>query len=706
MPQVAVAVAASTLASQAAGAVTAWAIANLGVTSLIGAQLIYGATLGIVGFGVQSIGGSMTSQKGKKKSSPNLGADLQSGLKQVVRLSDDSYKIIYGKARVGGTLAYVESTNSGPDSAGSTQSGDNLFLHMVIIHAGHEVNSFEEIYLDDNLVTLDGNGFVQEAKYKKDGKSYVRIKHHYGTDDQTADTFLVAETTNWTTNHRLRGLAYTYMRLQWNAEIFQSGIPTFNAVIKGKKVYDPRLAALDYGSVAESATSSSDFGSIADAASISVDYGSVTDSVSSAYAWTDNAALIIRDYLSSRDSADLPYGFGATDDEIDDNYTIAAANICDEIITKLDSTTMKRFTINGAVDTAAAPLDSMDNMITALAGAVTYPAGKFRIHAGAYDAPEDDVIDESWLAGDIASTNRISRQDLFNAVQGTFINPNKGWQKDDFPALTSAAYEAQDNDERIFTDIELPYTIDPEAAQRLAKITQRKGREQISVEMQCNYKALKFTVWDNVKLTNATRGWNEKIFKVIGHSFDLRGGVSLKLREENEDSYDWSVSDAEAIESAPDTNLPNPFSVTVPGGVAYNSRAAETVGGDQLYNLVLSWSEHSDAFVREGGYYEIGFKLSADSTWRPSFTVDGGQSSADIGSPSSVNTTYDLRIRAVNTLGAKSNWVTIENAIIGSSGGVGSTLDYGEWVSSPGSSLDYGDWTSTPGTSSDYGYFT
>jgi hypothetical protein len=357
------------------------------------------------------------------------------------------------------------------------------------------------------------------------------------------------------------------------------------------------------------------------------------------------------------------------------------------------------------VDTSATPIDSLDHLVTALAGNVTYPKGEFRIHAGAYDFPETDVIDESWLAGSIDSTNRISRQDLFNAVQGTFINPAKMWQKDGIPALTSPEYEAQDNGEQIFTDIELPYTIDSEVAQRIAKITQRKSREQISVEMTCNYKALKFTVWDNVKLTNATRGWDEKIFKIIDFSFDLRGGVHLKLREENADSYDWNVSDAEAIASAPDTNLPNPFEVTVPSGVSFSSRAVDTVGGDSLYNLVLSWSQHSDAFVRNGGSFEIQFKLSSDSVWRASPPVDGSLTASDTVS-SSVNTSYDLRIRAINTLGARSSWATITNAIIGSSGGVGSTADYGEWVSSPGSTDDFGEWTSSPSSTDDYGFFT
>ncbi len=706
MPPVAVAVAASAAGAAAAGAVTAGFITTFGVTSLLGAQIVYGVTSAVVAFGINTAGGALLSKKPKKPgaAATNAGADLQQGIKQVVRLSDDTYKLIYGRARVGGTLAYIEASSSGPDSSGTTQTGDNLFLHMVIIHAGHEVTSFDELYLNDDRVTVDANGFVQTEPYLKDGKSYVRIKHHYGYDTQTADADLVMEGPNWTVNHRLRGLAYTYVRLQWNSEIFTNGIPTFNAVIKGKKVYDPRAINVDYGSVAEAVAETVDDGSVASTVTVIVDDGSVADSASS-YGWTDNAALCIRDYLSSRDPAGVPYGFGATDEEVNDTYTIAAANICDEFFTKLDASTIKRYTINGVVDTAATPIDNLESMITALAGAVTNPKGQFRIHAGAYDTPESDVIDESWLAGRIRSRNRIQRQDLFNAVRGKFINPDKDWQKDDFPQLVSPDYEAQDNGERIYTDIELPYTTDAEAAQRIAKIAQRKGREQISVTMALNYRALQFTVWDNVKVTNATRGWSEKVFRIVRLSFDLNAGVVLDLREENSASYDWNTSDAEAIASAPDTNLPNAFDVTVPDNVRYNSRAVDTAGGDMIYNLVLSWDEHGNAFVRNGGQFEIQFKLSADTAWRPSFFVGGALTTSDIVS-SSVNVSYDLRIRAINMLGRPSNWITLANAIVGTSGGVTVSNDWGNWTVGPGPTADWGDWTTPPSVTDDWGYFS
>jgi hypothetical protein len=664
---IAAAIAGSYASAAIGGLAIGGALFGAGILGSIGAAVAFDVALGaviggLVSFGINSIGGSLVGGKGGKTDS--IALETNSGLKGVIRSSDDTGKIIYGKARIGGTLAYVETTNSAQDSDGISQSGDNLFLHLIIIHACHECNSFEEIYIDNNLITLDASGFVNEAPFVKDSKKYIRLKQHLGNDTQVADSFLVSEVSNWTDNHRLRGLCYTYMRIQYNSEIFQSGVPTLNVVLKGKKVYDPRTLLTG---------------------------------------WSDNAALCQRDYLYSRDISNVPFGFGALATEIDDNYTIAAANLCDESITKLDASTMKRYTINGIVDTNREVINTIDDLFSASLGIMTNSEGKFRIYAGGYDTPESAVLDESYLAGAIKSQNRVSRTNLFNAVKGLYIEPSQDWQSASFNEVVSSTYEAQDNNERIYTEIKLPYTIDNEAAQRIAKTVLRKSREQITVVMPCNYKALRYSVWDTVKVNNTARGWSEKVFRITGITFELKQGVVLTLKEENSNSYNWSASDAEAFASAPDTNLPNPFIVPVPQSLSYSSRIVTTTGSDSIYNLVLNWRPSSNAFVQSGGQYEIQFKISSDTAWRPSFFVDGEITSSDVLS-TAININYDLRIRAINVIGSKSNWSYIYNAIATASSGVGTSYDYELITSAPTANLDYGLITDTPpAVNLDYG---
>ena len=153
------------------------------------------------------------------------------------------HQIIYGKMKVGGAIVFDEGTGT-----------NNKHLHRVIAVAGHEIQSFDEIYVNDEVVTLNSDGFVTApSKYVKqttdrvktgedsDGRpiysevtSYdyvIRIKTHNGSPDQTADSDLVSESNSkWTNEHRLRGIAYMYARLSFDADIFPNGIPVITAV--------------------------------------------------------------------------------------------------------------------------------------------------------------------------------------------------------------------------------------------------------------------------------------------------------------------------------------------------------------------------------------------------------------------------------------------------------------------------------------------
>lgn len=604
-------------------AVAGYAAAGLAVKAgfVVAGSIGFTAIASVVAFGVNTaLSAAMTKKPGT--------VSTDQGLKTLLRLPDAPHRIVYGRARVGGTAVYFETANTGPDKNGNPVSRTNEFLHMVVAVAGHEIDSFEQFYVNDTPVTLDVNGFVQESEFNLGGDSFVRIRAYTGTDDQTADPLLVAEGPNWTANHRLRGIAYIYARLRWDSNVWPNGIPSINAVVKGKKVYDPREGGHD-----------------------------IDDKTT--WEWSDNAALCVRDYLSSRDAGNIPYGFGASAEEIDDDFTVEAANICDESVTKRDGSTIARYTLNGVLDTSEGVLNNLERMLSAMVGTVTTPKGQFRIYAGAYDTPESTVIDESMLAGPMRARLRTPLQQLFNAVQGTHMSPDAGWQMTDFTPITSDTFEEQDGDERIFTDIELPFTLDPEAAQRIAKIIQRKAREQITVTLPLKFKALRYAVWDTVKLNNTTHGWSEKVFRVERIAYDPEAGVTLFLREENPLSYDWSATDAEVVDAAPDTNLPNPAFVEPPVSLTVTEELYITRNGDGVKaKAVLNWVESPDAFLNE---YQAEYKLTDDSEW--TLLPRSEATTAEI--LDIAPGTYNFRVKAISTLNVSSAYATDTRQISG-----------------------------------------
>jgi hypothetical protein len=182
-----------------------------------------------------------------------------------------SHDIIYGNIRKGGSIVYLEATGE-----------ENKFLHVVIALAGHEIAGIDDIYINDEIVSLDGNGFVTTGGWAENGLK-VRIKKHLGASDQTVDTDLLAESNQIDSNFKGQGIAYLYVRLEYDQDVFTNGIPLFTAMVRGKKVGDPRTGGVAY---------------------------------------SNNPALCIRDYLIS--------DYGLADSSVDNTIFAVAANVCDE----------------------------------------------------------------------------------------------------------------------------------------------------------------------------------------------------------------------------------------------------------------------------------------------------------------------------------------------------------------------------------------
>lgn len=255
---IALAVAATASAVSAAGGIAAFSTTIFGATFTgFGAVAASFAVRAVLGYALNAL------------AAQNVGRDTTSrGYQSVNQLGPAlPHQIIYGQTRIGGVVVYQALTTG-------TSTDDQL--HRVIAFAGHEVDSFEAIYLNDVQLTLDGSGNVT-APSEYVGK--VRVKTHTGAADQTADADLVSEVTEWTTAHRLQGIAYAYVRFE-DAAAFETGVPVVTALIKGKKVGTfqwephnllPYSQELDNavwtpvrGSVTANATTDPDGGSTAD----------------------------------------------------------------------------------------------------------------------------------------------------------------------------------------------------------------------------------------------------------------------------------------------------------------------------------------------------------------------------------------------------------------------------------------------------------
>jgi hypothetical protein len=515
------------------------------------------------------------------------------------------HQIIYGTAKVGGVRVY-DSTTGG---------ANNKYLHRILVFAGHEIDSYAEIYVNNDLVTLDGSGFVTApAQYVSGANKYIRIKKYLGTAAQTADTDLIADTGpeltpttgEWSSLHKLSNLAYLYVRLEYNADVFPNGVPTISAVVKGKKVYDPRTTTT---------------------------------------VWSDNPALCLRDYLTA------DYGLGVSSARISDDHVIAAANICDQSVTTALGTTT-RYTCNGAFVTAFTPSQVISDIITSMGGLFWYSQGKWRMKASAYTAPTVTLTEDD-LRSSVSVSTRHSRRDTFNTVKGKFKGAESDWQEADYPQVISNPAIIADNNIINTADYSLPFTTSSITAQRIAKIFLFRNREQLTVSASFGLKAFQVEVGDIVNLSLARFGWLPKTFEITNWSFGLTEGldlqVNLTLREISSQVFD--DVDGSIFESN-NTSLPSPFTVA---SVGITLSQETVISFESLTNTLYASITAADTSDVER--VEVQYKLSSD-------TVFNSMGVGDLGTYQVTGVAdglYDVRARSYNYLGIKSGFTTESN---------------------------------------------
>jgi hypothetical protein len=572
------------------------AAVSTGVTALAGGTFLGIASLGLTGaFGHFLISTAMGAALNALSPKPNF-SSLNSASRGYSIAGESGaaldHQIIYGEARVGGVRVYDASTGQ-----------DNNNLHRIIAFAGHEIDSYQAIYLNDEIVTLDGSGNVTSpSRYN----GFVRIKSYFGTDTQTADIDLVTETNGltdgrWTPDHKLQGIAYLYARFTYSADAFPNGLPSISATIRGKKVFDPR---------------------------------------SSTTAWSNNPALCVRDYLTS------PYGLGQPSTRVAENLIITAANICDETV---DSE--KRYTCNGSFLTNFAPSQVISDLLTSMGGLLWYSQGKWRIKSAKYATPTV-TLDENDLRSGISLSTRHSRRSNFNSVKGKFKGPESNWQEADYPEVTDPSYLSADNGVVNILDMPLPFTSSSKTAQRVANVALRRNREQLTFSASFGLKAFQVEVGDFVYINNTRFGWFNKPFEITNWSFGLTDGLDLQvqmtLREISEGVF-TAVPPA-AFEQN-NTNLPNPFVV---GNIGLSLTQELRVINEQVLGVFTIEANYTNPFIES---VEIEYKLSTDTQ----FTKAGRFSEGKVEVLGVLEAFYDVRARAVNQLGVKGDWVTVSN---------------------------------------------
>ena len=548
--------------------------------------------------------------------------DFETGILLNKQSNDASIPVIYGTRLVGGTRVFME-----------TSGTDNTYLYMAIILGEGEINDITEIRIDDKAVTWSGDLADNtqrtvgsgDSNFYKDSASLITVEPHYGTDGQSAST-LLSTLSSWGSNHKLSGLAYLALRFTWNQDAFSS-IPKVQSVVQGKKV-------------------------VTLASNLSEETAS----------FSSNPAFCLLDYLRN-----TRYGKGIATADIDLQSFYDASQVCVTQVTPYSGgSDINIFDCNAVLDTSKKIIDNVRTLLSGCRGYLPYTSGKYKLiiettGSASITLTEDDIEGGYTL-------NSENKNDKYNRVIVSFINPARNYQVDEvqFPPIDDSGLTSADQHATMKTadggfllegKFDFQTLTSPYQAEEMAEIILRRSREALKLNINVAGDGYDLAIGDIVNITHSSLGFSAKAFRVLAITFNEDFSLGLTLVEYQASHYTWASKTV--VTSTPSTTLPNPFVIQPPASVTLTDTLVEYNDGTVIVALDVAVGASPDSFV---DFYQVEYKLSTDSNY-----IIYAQGSGLNHRVLNVidQKIYNVRVKAVNSFGVSSSYVSATRTIVG-----------------------------------------
>ena len=668
--------------SEAVGAVVADAVLGMviesGITaaaadvlgaSLATASFIGGAT-GLVAGGVANLAvQSLIGSNSPSSAQSALSSAQAQGILINSQSNVDPIPVIYGHRRVGGTRVFIE-----------VSGNSNEYLHLVLVLSEGPVTAIDNVYLDDVLST--------DAKFT----GLLTVTKHLGTPGEAADAALTADVPKWTSACKLSNCAYLYVKLKYDRNAF-SGLPTITADVRGRTLYDPRdgqtrysnnpaLVLRDYLSntiygrgISSSAIDDTSIAAAANACDVRITAPSFSDiftvsTTTEALTFAQPIPIDTGDGVKVSSTATVPsplvagttyYAIKVTDS----SYQLATslANAYAGVAIDLTSAGSGQHTLaqvnyaayacDGTIDTNQTAYDNVRALLTACRGMLVFSGGKYRLVLDVATTASSFGFTESNITGSWVIT-QAGKRAKYNRVTAGFYNPAKKWQPD-LAMVESTALRATDNGLILEAKIDLPFTANSYRAQNIGQLTLNQSRYGLVVKFSAFQEGLRCEVGDVVPITHSTPGWSAKLFRIMQIEIKDNDEVYVVAREYSASVYTQAVLSPAAVIAQ--SNLPDPFSVPAVSGLTLASGTSELLrlaDGSVISRIRVGWTAPTEVYAQKG-QVEVQTQATTDLGWSPVDIV-----AAELGvawvSPVQDSASYNVRIRAINSIGVRGAW--------------------------------------------------
>jgi|TARA_S200002703_G_scaffold19875_3_gene16173 hypothetical protein len=521
--------------------------------------------------------------------------------------------VVYGTRLLGGTRVFLE-----------TSGTDNQYLYGALVLCEGEVNAITKILVEDKEVTFSGSfsdGGTITSNDSRFGDT-IQVQTFYGTDSQVASS-LLSTLTSWTSNHKLSGLCYVAFRITWDADKY-IGIPKIQALVQGRKV-----VSYNSSSVAQTAT------------------------------FSTNPAWCLLDYLTN-----TRYGKGIDVTDIDiPSFYIASTIATTQVTPYSGASDINLFDCNAVIDTGQKLIDNTRTLLKGMRGFLPYAQGKYKLIIETTGSSVLTLNEDNIVGGIKLSSER--KNEKYNRVQVNFVNPDKNYQSDTIVYDTDhSTLKTADGGFLQEGVIDLPTITNPYQALEFGEIVLQRSRNNLGLELTANYTAMNLAIGDIVAITSSITGMSAKPFRVVGMAINPSFEVALSLIEHQDAWYTFDEKTEVAV--VPDTSFPDPFTVQPPASITLDDDLVEYNDGTVITRLLITVGDSPDSFADD---FEIEVKQTLDKDGNAvvdDFRILSQGKALEYQLLNAIDgATYEVRARAINSLGVKSSFVTGTHKVIG-----------------------------------------
>lgn len=599
------------------------------------ANLIVGA-LAVGGL----IMGHSQQQRAKQKARDQFNAS------QVDRLANVSTttgprELVLGRVRKGGNEFFRASTGV-----------NKAKLIRCVALAGHEIDGVEQIYLNDQPVTLDGSGNVQEHPYNlgqrasgfatADASGVIVLPYEPIAGTVSAFTGstagpegdieqqLASVVGSTVTTAPFARISYQYFNYVSKVNIrivtgaddqladvrMVSLLPAIWTAAHRARAVAYLICEFDYDETA--------FPAGVPAVTAVLRGARLYDPRTGLTAWSENPALMMR-YVYVH-----PHFGKGTPTADEDARIAAAATACD---------TSHGYVVDGVTNTVAlyraalvvpfgtTAKDVFDDLAQAMAGAWAWAGGELHIKPGTWsasvmtltEADLADVVHTGTSVQDIAIDIVVHKEQAqkFNTVNATIWDAEQAYKQTPILPLVGEALLARDG-KTLALPVTMPAVGYAPQALHVAGVLMRDARDPLTVTLAFKLKAYPLQLFDTIALDIPHYGWSGKLFVVMGRDWTADGNLSLTIKETAEAIY---TPDAAFVGQgyAANTQLPSPWYVPDLGALTVSSGTADLLklgDGSILTRMRVAWAALDDAAVLDGGTVEVQYRsVLSDGAW-------------------------------------------------------------------------------------------